>query len=71
MGVVIHHLGARVGGGQCSDLNHLLQFGGAGEPFVCIGDLGDDPQYWQYPWGVPPQGGLLHSRDEASDGCQG
>ena len=54
------------GGGRHTDLQHLLQVSGAGDPFVLIENLGDDPHYWLELWGVPPQGGPLPCTDETT-----
>ena len=54
-----------VGVGQLMDLHTFFQGSDTGYSFVWIGDLGDDPQDWPEPWGVPPQCGPLHYRDES------
>ena len=66
MGAVLQDFGA--GGGRCPDLRNLIQDGDKGEPFVWIRYPGDNPQDLPEPWGVPPQVGLLPSRDEAAEG---
>ena len=52
----VHDLGP--GGGRRPDLQYILKIVCAGDTFVPLGDMGDDPLYQSNPLGIPPQDGL-------------
>ena len=55
-----------MGGGGYQDLWYALQSLRAGDTFVLLGDMGDDPLDWSNPWGFTPQGGPPFVRDATS-----
>ena len=63
-----YFVGLRAGGSIPPDIQKCLKGGGAGKPHVWSRDLGNDPQDWEDPGWVPPQGGPSAGEDAAEEG---